>query len=224
MILEALTLSRWSAVSIRRPGQWTKTWEARLRDSIQKIGPRIEYPVQIDLSHQQLWQTKLESRCHRSRQKPWKLLRNQKEPGRHRRAIGRLPVTVLGQGTSARERVPRLARIVSASGHKLGQRCFKTSPRPPLSCPCASPFRRLSISFLHSSNAVAPPLACGAHNFASPPEPLWWPCRTRLRPQNCWSDFISIDSAKGIEAFIFTVDWISFVLLSQSRWVRTRCG
>lgn len=59
-------------------------------------------PVQI--SHQQqLWQTKLKSRCHRSRQKPWKLLRKQKVPGRASRVIGRLPVPRLGRGTSARE-------------------------------------------------------------------------------------------------------------------------
>lgn len=55
-----------------------------MSDSVKKVGPRIGFPVQI--SHQQLGQTKLESRCHRSRQKPWKLLRNQKVAGRPRRA------------------------------------------------------------------------------------------------------------------------------------------
>lgn len=71
--------------------------------------------TQSSLSHQQLWQTKLESRCHRSRQKPWKLLRNQKVAGRPRRPpLAGRPSQSGGRELLLRGSVPRLACTVSA--------------------------------------------------------------------------------------------------------------
>lgn len=61
------------------------------RGLARELDTQPRYPTNI-------WQTKLESRCHRSRQKPWKLLRNQKVAGRPRRAHWPAAPSSLGAG------------------------------------------------------------------------------------------------------------------------------